>query len=114
MLLRWYCASIWNAPPEADPESRELWRQAGELLVSRDHPVEAEATLAFAAEHKLSTCDAQCMVRAQRMHTVLATEDRRLAKAFPTAPRTMHDAGISRSFAGRRIAGRPLARPGPP
>jgi len=70
-------------------ESRELWRLADELLVSRDHPVEPDATLALAAEHKLSAYDAQYIVLAQRLHTILVTEDRRLAKAFPSIARTM-------------------------
>ena len=70
-------------------ESRELWRLAGELLVSRDHPDEPEATLALAVEHKVSAYDAQYIVLAQRLHTVLVTEDRRLAKAFPSIARTM-------------------------
>ena len=70
-------------------ESRELWRSASERLVSRDDPVEPEAALALAVEHKVSAYDAQYIVLAQRLRTVLVTEDRRLAKAFPSITRTL-------------------------
>ncbi len=70
-------------------ESRELWRLASDLLLAREQQVEPEATLALAVDHKLSAYDAQYVVLAQRLHTVLVTEDRRLVKAFPSIARTM-------------------------
>ena len=70
-------------------ESRELWRLAGNLLSSREQQVEPEAALALAVDHKLSAYDAQYIVLAQGLHTVLVTEDRRLVKAFPSITRTM-------------------------
>ena len=70
-------------------EIRELWRLARDLLVSREQTVEPEAVLGIAADHKISAYDAQYVVLAQRLRTVLVTEDRRLVKAFPSIARTM-------------------------
>lgn len=70
-------------------EARTLWRRALEILGPREEPGGAEAALAIAIEHPVSTCDGQYVALAHRLQTNFVTEDRRLLKAFPSIARTM-------------------------
>lgn len=93
-------------------ESRKLWRLAADLLLPREQEVEPEAALALAVDHKLSAYDAQYIALAQRLHTFLVTEDRRLARAFPAIARTMQACVAAGSAtSGKQAGSRPRTEP---
>lgn len=73
-------------------QARVLWRRAVELFGPREHATDAEAALALAVRAPVSAYDGQYLALAQRLGTVLVTEDRRLLKAFPAIARTMQTA----------------------
>lgn len=73
-------------------QSRVLWRRAVELFGPREHSTDAEAALALAVQAPVSAYDGHYLALAQRLGTVLVTEDRRLLKAFPAIARTMQTA----------------------
>ncbi len=73
-------------------QARVLWRRAVELFGTREHATDAEAALALAVQAPVSAYDGQYLELAQRLGTVLVTEDRRLLKAFPAIARTMQTA----------------------
>ena len=73
-------------------QARTLWRRALELFGPREHASDAEAALGLAVKAPVSAYDGQYLALAQRLGTVLVTEDRRLLKAFPAITRTMRTA----------------------
>ncbi|MGQ0655709.1 MAG: type II toxin-antitoxin system VapC family toxin [Betaproteobacteria bacterium] len=70
-------------------QARIIWRRALELLAEREEPADAEAALALATQHPISTYDGQYVALAQRLRISLITADQRLVKAFPGVARTM-------------------------
>lgn len=73
-------------------QARVLWRRAVELFGPREQATDAQAALALAIQASVSAYDGQYLALAQRLGTVLVTEDRRLLKAFPAIARTMQTA----------------------
>jgi predicted nucleic acid-binding protein len=73
-------------------QAQALWRPALALFGQREHAPDAEAALALALRGPISAYDGQYLALAQRLGTVLVTEDRRLLKAFPAITRTMQAA----------------------
>jgi len=73
-------------------QARVLWWRAIELFGPREHAMDAEAALALAVQTPVSAYDGQYLALAQRLGTVLVTEDRRLLKAFPAVARSMQTA----------------------
>jgi predicted nucleic acid-binding protein len=61
----------------------ELWDRAISLFASSEIEVDWPAALRTALDHRISGYDAQYAMLAERLDTVLVTEDLRLRKAFP-------------------------------
>lgn len=76
-------------------QARVLWRRAVELFGPREHASDAEAALGLAVKAPVSAYDGQYVALAQRLQTILVTEDRRLLKAFPETACSMQAAAAS-------------------
>ena len=70
-----------SAIPVANAEN--IWGNAWGLLANSLHSVDANEVLHVAADTQISAYDAQFVVLAQTLGTLLVTEDRQLQRRFP-------------------------------
>jgi predicted nucleic acid-binding protein len=99
----WCCPSLWRheflnilatlVKVDGLPLTKagSLWANATDLLAGGERPIEMLEALRLAAQYKISAYDAQFVALAQRLGVLLATEDCRLAKAFPESARSLSD-----------------------
>lgn len=74
---------------------QELWRRTTQLVGPCEQPVSMETALALACKHNISAYDAQYVALTQQLHTICATEDRRLLRLFPKWTRSLQALGAA-------------------
>ena len=73
-------------------DATELWDRAIGLLAASEIEVDWAAAPRIALDHRISGYDAQYAVLAERLDTILVTEDARLRKAFPMRCQSLEEA----------------------
>ena len=73
-------------------DAAELLDRAITLFAAAEVEVDWTAALRAAIDHRVSGYDAQYAVLAERLDTILVTEDARLRRAFPKRSRSLEEA----------------------